>query len=529
MFAFALWDRRDRELWLCRDRLGKKPLYYGYVRGALVFGSELKALREFPGFSSDIDREALTLYLRHNYVPAPRSIYSGVRKVEPGHHLRFRLDDRQRLNETDEVYWSATDVAQRGAKDRLPVNSIEVENQLDSLLRDAVAIRMISDVPLGVFLSGGIDSSLVTALMQAQSTGPVLTFTIGFEEKGYNEADFAREIASRLGTSHTEVYLSSRDALDVIPRLPELYDEPFADSSQIPTFLVSQMARRHVSVALAGDGGDELFCGYNRYLWWRQIWGSVGRMPVPMRRALAAGLTTVPARAWNRLLSPLSGLLPSAFRYGSPGEKLHKLAEVLTTRNPDALYRRLVSHWIDPASIVIKGGEPETILSGSSGITDLDSFTERMMLLDTLTYLPDDILVKVDRASMGVSLETRAPLLDHRVYEFAARLPLQSKLRGSRGKVILRSILGRYVPQQLFERPKTGFGVPIDAWLRGALRPWAEDLLSVSRLKSDGFLRPEPIRELWHGYLSGRKSGHYLLWDVLMFQAWLSHVRQSGT
>ena len=528
MFAFALWDRRERKLWLCRDRLGKKPLYFGVDHGTLVFASELRGILEYPGFEPEIDRDSLTLFLRHNYIPAPCSVYRGVSKLEPGHLACFAVRDGGALTQSDEPYWSAFDVA-RSAMDRPLSGTLDdLAQQLEVLLLDAVRIRMISDVPLGVFLSGGIDSSLIAALMQAQSTTPIKTFTVGFEEAGFNEADYAREIAARLGTQHTEVFLSPQDALNVIPGLPDIYDEPFADSSQIPTVLVSQVARRSVTVALSGDGGDELFCGYNRYLWWRQIWGVVGPMPAVIRKMIGRGLTGVSTDRWNSIMRPMVRFLPTALGYGAPGERFHKLAAVLAARNPDALYQRLVSHWTNPEAIVIGGREPSTVLSGDSHINDRDRFTEHMMLLDAVSYLPDDILVKVDRASMSASLETRAPLLDHRVFEFAARVPLRHKLKGSQGKLILRKVLGGYLPEKMFDRPKTGFGVPIDAWLRGPLRDWAEDLLSEKRLSSQGFFRPAPIRQLWQAHLERRQSAHYLIWDVLMFQAWLDRARKSS-
>ena len=529
MFAFALWDRRDRKLWLCRDRLGKKPLYFGVQNGTLVFASELRGVLQFPGIESEIDRDSLTLFLRHNYIPAPRSVYRGISKLEPVHLASFSVRNGGGFDQADQSYWSALEVARLAKNAPLLGTLDELTEQLNVLLSDAVRIRMISDVPLGVFLSGGIDSSLIAALMQHQSTAPVKTFTIGFEEEAFNEADYARDIAARLGTEHTEVFVSPQDALDVIPSLASIYDEPFADSSQIPTVLVSQIARRDVTVALSGDGGDELFCGYNRYLWWRQIWSVVGPMPAVIRGLVGRGMTGISTDRWNSLLAPMSRFLPGGLRYSAPGERIHKLAEVLRASNPDALYQRLLSHWTNPEAIVIGGREPPTPLSINSHINDKDLFTEHMMLLDTVGYLPDDILVKVDRAGMSASLETRAPLLDHRVFEFAARVPLRHKLKGSQGKLILRKVLGRYLPETMFDRPKTGFGVPIDVWLRGPLRDWAEDLLSERRLSSQGFFRPAPIRQLWQAHLEQRQSAHYLLWDILMFQAWLDQARDSST
>jgi asparagine synthase (glutamine-hydrolysing) len=521
MFAFALWDRRERELWLVRDRLGKKPLYVGTVKGSLVFGSELKAIRAFPGFDAEIDRGALALQMRHNYIPAPYSIYRTVGKIEPGTFRRVRIRAGIPVVVHEEPYWSARTAFADGHRQPFDGTADEAVEALDSLLRKAVMERLVSDVPLGAFLSGGIDSSTVAALMQAQSVRPVKTFSIGFEEAAYNEAPHARAVAQHLGTDHTEVCLTAADAMAVVPLLPTIYDEPFSDSSQIPTFLVSQVARQQVTVSLSGDGGDELFCGYPRYRKWRAIWRQMVRLPAPLRRSFARVILGVSIGAWDRILGPAVRWRNPRAPAMSPGDKLHKLAEIVAATTPEAVYRRLVSHWMNPAELVAGAVEPPTPLSQANTPRALDDFTDYMMLLDVLTYLPDDILVKVDRASMAVSLEARCPLLDHRVVELAVALPLSLKLRDGTDKWVLRQVLARYVPPHLFERPKMGFGVPIDAWLRGPLRPWAEDLLDEYKLRQDGLLNPGVVRAKWREFIDQGYPWHYPLWDVLMFQAWL--------
>jgi asparagine synthase (glutamine-hydrolysing) len=416
-------------------------------------------------------------------------------------------------------YWSAREVAENGIARSFSGSTDEAVLQLDTLLRDSVKMRMIADVPLGALLSGGIDSSTVVALMQAQSARPVKTFTIGFKERGYNEAVHAAAVARHLGTEHTELYLTPGDAMDLIPRLPDIYDEPFADSSQVPTFLVCELARRHVTVSLSGDGGDELFGGYLRYILTRRIHDAVGAVPQAIRRAIAAGLTVLSPENWDALFETIRFMVPNGFK--QPGDKLHKLAALMVLEDYDAMYTRLVSVSKDCASWVLAGSEPCTTVTNRSEWAALPDSTLRMMYLDLVTYLPDDILVKLDRASMSVSLEGRVPILDHRVVEFAWRLPLCFKLREGKGKWLLRQVLYKYVPKKLVDRPKAGFAVPIAGWLRGPLREWAEALLEERRLAQDGFLNPGPIRETWARHLSGRANFQYELWNVLMFQAWL--------
>src|SRR5215204_3700862 len=518
MFGLALWDRQERTLHLVRDRLGIKPLYYGWQGGTFLFGSELKALAAHPDFRAEIDRDALALYMRHGYVPAPYAIYGGIQKLPPGTILTLRSQDD--VEATPQPFWSARDVAESGLAHPFTGSESEAVAALDALLRDSVALRMIADVPLGAFLSGGIDSSTVVALMQAQSARPVKTFTIGFHEAGYDEAAHASAVATHLGTDHTSLYVTPEEAQTVIPRLPTMFDEPFADSSQIPTFLVSQLARRHVTVSLSGDGGDELFGGYNRYFWGRSIWRRIGWAPSSARALGSRALTALSPEAWDRQFARLDPLLPAGLRQRTPGDKLHKLAGVLVAENPEELYRGLVSQWKRPEEVVLGAHEPLTAISDRSHWAALPDFTQRMMFLDLISYLPDDILTKVDRASMAVSLEARVPLIDHRVVAFAASIPLSMKIRDGQGKWLLRQVLDRYVPRELIERPKMGFGVPIDAWLRGPLREWAEELLDARRLQAEGFLHPDPIRQKWQEHLSGTRNWQHPLWTVLQFQAW---------
>ncbi len=514
MFAMAVWDRETCTLTMARDRLGEKPLYYGWQgqgnQAVFLFGSELSALRCHPAFLTDINRDALALYMRHNCIGGAHSIYSGIYKLKPGHLLTV---SREAPEPVVRAWWSGAEVATFGVAHPFDGTPEEAVDALESLLLNAVGQQMMADVPLGAFLSGGIDSSTVVALMQAQSSRPVQTFSIGFHEEGYNEAEHAKVVAKHLGTNHTEMYVTPEQALAVIPKLPTLYAEPFADSSQIPTFLVSQLARRHVTVSLSGDAGDELFCGYTRYRMTAGLWNNLSRIPRPLRLAAARMISTLPPATWDKL-----GVGFSSSRLG---DRLHKGAALLGCRTVADLYQGMVSHWPDPASVVLGAKEPTSVLGGAEpslpGLGDV----ERMMALDMLSYLPDDILTKVDRAAMGVSLETRVPFLDHRVVEFAWSLPMDYKLRNGVTKWPLRQVLYRHVPRELIERPKMGFGVPIDHWLRGSLRDWAESLLDESRLRQEGFFDPNPIRKKWVEHLSGQRNWQYHLWDVLMFQSWL--------
>jgi asparagine synthase (glutamine-hydrolysing) len=530
MFAFALWDKQGRTLTLARDRLGEKPLYYGRQHGPrspFLFASELKALRQHPDFEPEIDRQALSLLVRYLDVPAPFSIYRGISKLLPGTMLTLSEGASDPLIEQ---YWSGAEVARAGVADPLALGPEAATDALEQVLERAVGRQMMADVPLGAFLSGGIDSSTVVAIMQKLSPRPVKTFTIGFHEAEYNEANHAKAVARHLGTDHTELYVTPREAMDVIPRLPAMYDEPFADSSQIPTHLISALARRHVTVALSGDGGDELFGGYDRYLLTANLWNRIAGLPMPLRLSAARALAFVPAAMWTRLGQTAGGILPRSLRKGRLGDKVHKGARMLTSQSLDELYDGMMSLWRDPGGLVLGATNEGPVavpaaleLNGLAGV-------ERMMAHDMLGYLPNDILVKVDRAAMAVSLETRVPLLDPEVVEFAWRLPLGLKMRGNLTKWLLRQVLDRHVPRALIERPKMGFGVPLDDWLRGPLREWAEGLLGETRLREQGFFDAREVRRVWDLHLSDQANQHFRLWPILMFQSWLeANVGSCGT
>lgn len=524
MFAIALWDREQRELHLVRDRLGIKPLYFGWQNGVFLFGSELKALAAHSAFVGEIDRNVLALYMRLGYVPDPLCIYHGISKLTPGCILSLRSAQQDDVQLRQ--YWSPSTVVEQGQRYAFRGSDDEAIAELDELLRQAVGLRMVADVPLGAFLSGGVDSSTVVAMMQAQSSRPVKTFTIGFGESAFDEANHAASVAAHLGTDHTALIVTPHEAQQVIPDLPAMFDEPFADSSQIPTFLVSALARRSVTVSLSGDGGDELFGGYNRYQWGDEIWRRTGWAPVRARKLGARALKSVSPSVWDRSFANIGPVLPGNLRQRTPGDKLHKLADILAVEDPTALYLGLVSQWQRPNDLMVEGVETGTILTDPSKWPVLASFPERMMFLDMVTYMPGDILTKVDRASMATSLEARVPLLDHRVVEFAASLPLSVKMRDGQGKWVLRRVLDEYVPRSLIQRPKMGFGVPIDSWLRGPLRGWAEDLLDPVRMRQEGFLNPEPIQRRWHEHMSGSRNWQASLWCVLQFQAW--HAALAG-
>ncbi len=522
MFAIALWDRQDKVLILARDRLGEKPLYWGWQNDTLLFGSELKALKAHPAFQATVNRDAIALLLRHGYIGAPHSIYQGINKLCAGHYISIPLEDA-RLARTarSTPYWRMNDTIHAGLNDPFLGTATAATDALEQQLTFSIGAQMLSDVPLGAFLSGGIDSSTIVALMQVQSARPVRTFTIGFDDARYNEAQHASIIAKHLGTDHTELYVQPEDALAVIPRLPDIYDEPFADSSQIPTFLVCQLARQHVTVSLSGDAGDELFGGYNTYQFAPALWQKISRLPAPLRSIAAAAMVKLPASSWDTVLKALHPLMPGRARRSLSGEKIHKAAGLLSSGSRESFYHRLSSHWEQPQHIAIGAREPASLLNSPHDWPHTDSFEHWMMAVGTQSYMADDILPKVDRAAMANSLEVRIPMLDHRVIELAWRMPLELKLREGKGKWLLREVLYRHVPRELIERPKKGFSIPLAAWLRGPLRDWADALLDESRLRREGYFYPAPVRQAWRLHLEGKQDSSARLWSVLMFQAWL--------
>ncbi len=528
MFAFALWDCFEKRLTLARDRFGEKPLYYGWQRDSFLFGSELKAFRVHSDFVGELDRNSLCLFFRHKYVPAPYSIYKNIYKLKPGTYVEIEnVGSGKYCVGTPKEYWSLKSVAEQGLASPFCGSDHEAISALEKKLRCAIESQMVADVPLGAFLSGGVDSSTVVALMQQLSNQPIRTFSIGFPDGNYNEANYAAAVAKHLGTSHTELYVTGKEAIDVISLLPSLYDEPFSDSSQIPTYLVANLAKQNVKVALSGDGGDELFCGYERYFWGESIWHSLARIPDSLRARMGGGLNGASNAMALPFLREIGGMLLGKERYSALVEKFQKAGDVMEVTSPEDIYRRLVSHWKAPNKVVLGGEEYSTPLTQPLAWLKNGDFKERMMYLDGVTYLCDDVLAKVDRAAMGVSLETRVPLLDKRVVEFAWSLPLSLKVRGKHGKWILRQVLYKYVPRELIERKKMGFGAPIGTWLRTSLRDWAEDLLAEQRIKQAGFLNPSPIRRKWEEHLKGKQNWQYYLWDVLMFQCWLSSIERN--
>lgn len=510
MFAIALWDRQHSTLYLVRDRLGEKPLYYGWQGETLIFGSELKAFHEHPAFNKEINEESVALFFKYNYVPAGTSIYKGIKKLKPGYYARMSL-------QTKEIeyreYWSL----ENHVSTQYEGSEHDAINDLETLLKQTISRQMISDVPLGAFLSGGVDSSTIVALMQAQSSRAIRTFSIGFNKEGFDEAVYAKKVAEHLGTQHIEMYVSEQDALNVIPHLADIYDEPFSDSSQIPTYLVAKLAKTDVTVSLSGDAGDELFAGYNRYLLAESVWKKMSKIPIGFRKGIGQYLQNINAKKLDSIYSATHRIVPTKYRVTNFSDKVHKLAHRLAVASPERFYDSLISHW-----------DPKQIMSGAinnninqSLNTQLDiSFIEKMMLTDSQNYLPDDILVKVDRAAMANSLETRVPFLDHKIVEFAWGLPMPMKIKDGTSKWILREVLYKYVPKQLIERPKMGFAVPLDEWLRGTLKDWACDLLSAPNLDKHQLLNKQEVQRKLNEHISGKRNWQYQLWDILMFQCW---------
>ena len=525
MFAFGVWDRKDRRLYIARDRMGEKPLFFGWLDNVFVFASELKALHTCPGWDRPIDRNALALFMRYGYIPAPHSIYEGIYKLMPGAFFSIGADDVNGRSDFSPwpddadaglrpiTYWSVRSAVREGREDKI-TSSRQATEELETLLREAVFQQMVADVPLGAFLSGGVDSSAVVAVMQAQSSIPIKTFTIGFDVPGFNEAAYAASVARHIGTDHTELYVTADEAMAIIPSLPVVYDEPHADPSHIPTILVSALARKHVTVSLSGDGGDELFCGYNRYLHCDRIWRAIRRLPFFVRSGVSRGIRSVAPGTWDTLLRRLPGTLPRM------GYKLHKLADGIYANNIREVYQGLISYWREPTLLVQSSVEPLSTYDTSCDDSDAKAFLNQMLYWDQMAYLPDDNLTKMDRASMSVGLETRAPLLDHRIVELSWRLGNHLKIREGQSKWLLRQVLYKYVPKQLIERPKMGFSVPVGEWLRGPLRDWAEDLLNVKTMDAQGILDPRMVSEVWEDHLSGTIEGQNALWPVLMFQSW---------
>ncbi len=524
MFALAVYDTQEKYLYLCRDRFGEKPLYYGWQNSVFLFGSELKALKAHPGFIKEIDRNSLALHMKFGYVPSPYSIYKNIRKLIPGTYLKVKFCSNSYIHKTSPKpipYWSLKKTIKKGLNKPFLGQEKDAISHLDKLISNSVSQQMIADVPIGAFLSGGIDSSLISAVMQSHSKKPIKTFSIGFSEQNYNEAIFAKEVALFLGTDHSELYVSPKDAIEVIPKLPEIYDEPFSDSSQIPTYLLSKMTRENVTVSLSGDGGDELFGGYNRYILTKKLWKKFSIFPLGIRSILGSFLVKPSPEKWDQTYQTFEKLLPYSLKFSNFGDKVHKGAKALKANNINSLYTTFVSHWDSPNSIVIGGSDSTNFLTKLSYNDEKLSEIEKMMALDTISYLPDDILTKVDRAAMSVSLETRIPFLDHDIADFAWSLPLSMKIRGNESKWILKQLLYKYIPKNLIERPKMGFGIPLDIWLRGPLRDWAETLLDKTRLKNECFLEPSLVEKKWREHLSGARNWQSELWNVLMFQSWL--------
>lgn len=522
MFAFALWDKNKNKVSLVRDRIGEKPLYYGFDSKTVVFASELQSIKKYPNWNTEINTEVLSLYLRYCYIPTPHTIYKNIWKMPPGTIIEVsKTNNKITVSEPIE-YWNLKTEWESSSNSKLDITKNEAIEHLDSLLKEVIQEQMITDVPLGAFLSGGIDSSCITAIMQSVSHRPIHTFSIGFNESSYNEAIYAKKIASHLGTHHTECYVSAKEAQSVIPNLATIYDEPFADSSQIPTYLVSKIARNNVTVSLSGDGGDEVFCGYNRYSWGKSIWNGTNWIPAPIRSSIASIINKTSPSTIDHAAQILNKVLPSRFKQQNIGNKLHKIAGVLAAKTPQEMYNGYVSTWKKPES-VLAGGNQKYLTQTIPEYPNIQNISELMMYLDMRSYLPDDILVKVDKAAMANSLETRIPFLDNRIIEFALKLPLDFKLKDNTGKWLLRQVLYKYIPKEYFERPKMGFALPIDQWLRGELKEWANDLLCSETIKQQGYFNPNEVQRYLQEHTSRKRNWSHHLWSILMFQAWHQH------
>lgn len=523
MFAFTIWDRKEKHLYLVRDRIGEKPLYYGFSKNVFLFASELKSIKVHPAFNSELDINSIGLQQQFGYVPSPHTIYKNINKLDPGTILKidFQNGFKKAINSIEKTkYWSIKNSIIKGKNNPFLGNSNEAAKKLDSLLTNSIKQQMISDVSLGAFLSGGIDSSAVVALMQAQSTSPIKTFTLGFNERVYDESVHAKKIANHFGTDHHEIILSSNDVLSSIPSISSIYDEPFSDSSQIPTYLISKFAKNYVTVSLSGDGGDEIFGGYNRYLFVEKFWHSISFLPLSSRKIIKKILKRIPNYNIEKFISLFQFLLSKKFKNYNIVDKIQKILNILDSSNINELYMRLISHWTPEQLLINKNLiNKNEILKNFSCDLDLNH-TEKIMAIDSMIYLPDDILVKTDRASMSVSLENRSPFLDYRIFEYSWSLPKEMKIYKGKTKWILREVLKNYLPIDLIERPKMGFGLPLDIWLRTSLRDWAEELLNENKLKNQCFFDVKYVRKKWSEHISGEKNWHNHIWNILMFQSW---------
>ena len=522
MFAFALWDRSKKKLTLVRDRLGEKPLYFGFKGKTMLFGSELKSIEAFPGTPLDVSRDSLEIYLRYGFVPAPYSIYKGIYKLSPGNFIEFSIDNvKARTIPESSKYWSFASIVKKQQSKQFSGSEIDATNQLENLLKKSISGQLLGDVPLGAFLSSGIDSSTIVSLMQHQSSNPINTFTIGFKEFGYDESKSAKKISSYLGTKHCELFLTPNDALNIIPSLPRIYDEPFSDVSQIPTFLISQFASNNVKVCLSGDGGDELFCGYSRHIVAPRIWAILKNIPLKLRKIIANFIQKIPPSTWDNFYYTCEIFLPRYLRINFPGAKINKISDLIRYDTLYEIYLSLISSWSSPQEIILNKNPNKEFEDSKFSNFKLKDMHHQIMFMDTLNYLPNDILVKIDRAAMASSLETRLPFLDHRVIEFAWRIPLHMKLKNNRSKWLLRQVLQNYLPENLIEGPKKGFSVPIAEWLRGPLKNWVNDLLDEKLISSQNYFSAKPIKIKWEEHLSGKQDWSKQLWTILMFQSWL--------